>query len=215
MRDDAAGSLSILADTVGDLTTSSNFWTRPRHNKPFGRSQRDFTIRTRYVASNSQAHGYLRVAMGNQPGSSPWRGLYFSRPQNGTPTTYQAFWPSTYANFAPRFGGAYQLTDRGRTVIRGGMGFYFDSSLSLATDLVNHGPLNVSEYKSARNAPFNAVLTFGFPPDLRLPLVKQWNASIEQAFSDRDVLSVGYIGSSSDNLIAVSWADRVALRRYY
>src|SRR5260370_13921064 len=44
-------------------------------------------------------------------------------------------------------------------------------------------------------------LTFEFPSDLRLPRVKQWNASIGQAFSDGDVLSVGYIGSSSDNLI--------------
>src|SRR5260370_22352690 len=80
------------------------------------------------------------------------------------------------------------------------MGFYYGSSLSLATDLLNHGPLSVSEFN--RTAGLAKVqLTFGFPSDLRLPLVKQWNASIEQAFSDRDVVSIGYIGSSAADLI--------------
>ena len=49
--------------------------------------------------------------------------------------------------------------------------------------------------------PFSTVLRFGFPPDLRLPLVKQWNAAIEHAFSDRDVVSAGYVGSSGRDLI--------------
>jgi hypothetical protein len=34
-----------------------------------------------------------------------------------------------------------------------------------------------------------------------LPQVKQWNASVEHAFGDRDVVSVGYVGSSGQDLI--------------
>jgi hypothetical protein len=66
---------------------------------------------------------------------------------------------------------------------------------------VNGGPLNVAKYMSGRNGIFNTQLRFGFPRDLRLPLVKQWNFSIEHALDDRNVLSLGYVGSSGRNLI--------------
>src|SRR6202011_5334800 len=90
-------------------------------------------------------------------------------------------WQPHYANLAPRLGFAYRPTNGGRTVVRAGAGFYFDSSLSLATDLVNGGPLNATTYQSGRNGIFSTVLRFGFPQDLHLPLVKQWNFSLEQA----------------------------------
>jgi hypothetical protein len=38
-------------------------------------------------------------------------------------------------------------------------------------------------------------------PDLRLPRVKQWNVAVERAFTAHDVVSIGYVGSSSSNLI--------------
>jgi hypothetical protein len=202
LRDDATPSLSILADTVADLATSNKFWDTHASQQTISAVLNEISV---FAHDTWRLTRRLTATYGLRweisPAPHPGAGSMFLDPQNSTPTTFQAFWPSTYANFAPRFGVAYQLTDRGRTVVRGGMGFYYDSSLSLATDLVNHGPLNVSEYNSGRNAPFNVKLTFGFPPDLHLPLVKQWNTSIEQAFSDRDVLSLGYIGSSSDNLI--------------
>jgi hypothetical protein len=61
--------------------------------------------------------------------------------------------------------------------------------------------LNVSQYLSGRNGIFSTALHFGFPLNLRLPLVKQWNFSVERALDDRDVVSVGYVGSSGRNLI--------------
>jgi Carboxypeptidase regulatory-like domain/TonB dependent receptor-like, beta-barrel len=201
LRDDATPSLSILADTVADLTTSSNFWDSKAPQQTISAVLKEISL---FAQDTWRLSRRLTATYGLRweisPAPHPGAGSIFLDSQ-GSPTTFQAIWPATYANFAPRFGLAYQLTNRGRTVIRGGMGFYYDSSLSLATDLLNHGPLNVSQYNSARNAPFNLQLTFGFPSDLRLPLVKQWNASIEQAFSDRDVLSVGYIGSSGADLI--------------
>jgi len=202
MRDDATASLSILADTVGDLTTSNKFWAAHAPQQTISAVLKEISIFAqdtwRLTRRLTATYG-LRWEISPAPHSGPGS-MFLDPPLPGSPTTLQAIWPSTYANFAPRFGAAYQLTGRGRTVVRGGMGFYYDSSLSLATDLVNHGPLSVSEFN--RSEGLTALqLTFGFPADLRLPLVKQWNASIEQAFSDHDVLSLGYIGSSSDNLI--------------
>jgi hypothetical protein len=89
------------------------------------------------------------------------------------------------------------------------MGFYYDSSLSLATDLVNNGPLNVTQYSSQRSTFFITQLGFGFVPDLRLPRVKQWNVAVEHAFTAHDVVSVGYVGSSSSNLIRREIGDRI------
>src|SRR5207247_5231255 len=104
-------------------------------------------------------------------------------------------------HLAPRFGVAYRPLKGGRTVIRAGAGVYFDSSLSLATDMINDGPLNVSLYRSGRNGLFSTVLRFGFPPDLQLPAVKQWNVTVEHALDDHSVMSTGYVGSTVRNLI--------------
>ncbi len=77
---------------------------------------------------------------------------------------------------------------------------FYESSLSLATDLINDGPLNVSRYTSSLLFTPRKI-EFGFVPSLRLPTVKQWNASVEHAVSDHDVLSVGYVGSVGQDLI--------------
>jgi hypothetical protein len=201
LRDDAAVSLSILADTVADLTISSNFWDATAPQQTISAVLKEISL---FAQDTWRLTRRLTATYGLRweisPAPHPGAGsMFLDPPVQGSPATLQAIWPSTYANFAPRFGAAYQLTDRGRTVIRGGMGFYYDSSLSLATDLLNHGPLNVSEFK--RSGFVTERLKFGFPSDLRLPLVKQWNASIEQAFSDRDLLSLGYSGSSGEDLI--------------
>ncbi len=201
LRKDASGSLNILADTVADLATNNKFWDTTAPQQTISAVLQEISVfaqDTWRITPRLTASYGLRWEI--SPAPRPGEGSVFLDPHKGSPLTLRPIWPSTYANFAPRFGAAYQLTDRGRTVIRGGMGFYFDSSLSLATDLLNHGPLSVSEFN--RSEGLAAVqLTFGFPSDLRLPLIKQWNASIEQAFSDHDLLSVGYVGSSGADLI--------------
>jgi Carboxypeptidase regulatory-like domain/TonB dependent receptor len=202
LRRDDTPSLSILADTVADLATSSNFWAARAPQETISAVLKDaslFAQDTWHIAPRLTATFGLRWEI--SPAPRPGAGSMFLDPAvPGTPTTLQAIWPSTYANFAPRFGAAYQLSDRGRTVIHGGMGYYYESSLSLATDLLNHGPLNVSNFLRTETI-FLQHLTFGFPSDLRLPLVKEWNVSVEQAFSDHDVVSLGYIGSSGKDLI--------------
>ena len=202
IRNDATSALSILADTVPDLASSGNFW--------------DATSPQRYVSavvSEISAFGQdtwrvtprLTATYGLRWEISPapvLRGATTYDPVTGESVdVHRPTWPSTFTNFAPRFGIAYQPSSNGRTVLRAGMGFYFDSSLSLATDLVNDGPLNVSNFISPRNGFVNAQLVFGFAPSLRLPLVKQWNVSIEHALDRNDIVTAGYVGSSGSDLI--------------
>ena len=202
VRNDATGTLSILADTVPDLASSSNFWdaTSPQQYKSAVVSEI-----SAFVQDTWRVTPRLTMTYGLRWEISPaplLRGATSFDPATGqSQDVRRPTWPSTFTNFAPRFGIAYQPSSNGRTVLRAGIGSYFDSSLSLATDLVNDGPLSVSNFDSPRNGIAKAQLVFGFMPDLRLPLVKQWNASIEHAFDRNDVVTAGYVGSSGGNLI--------------
>lgn len=202
IRNDATGSLSILADTVADLESSSNFWhasSDPRYVSAVVSEISVFAEDTWRMSRRLTAVYGLRWEINPAP---LLRGAPGRDPQTDPAlNAHRPTWPSTYTNFAPRFGLAFQPRPGGGTVIRAGMGFYFDSSLSLATDLVNDGPLNVSNFSSPRNGFIGAQLIFGFMRDLRLPLVRQWNTSIEHAFSRNDIVSAGYVGSAGGNLI--------------
>jgi hypothetical protein len=73
--------------------------------------------------------------------------------------------------------------------------------MSIATEVLNGGPLNVTTLSSAVRSPASSELTFGFMPDLRLPYVDQWNLSLERAFGAQTALSAGYVGSSAHRLL--------------
>jgi hypothetical protein len=107
----------------------------------------------------------------------------------------KAIWQQTYKNLAPRFGLAYRPFGQSHTALRAGWGIYYDSSLSIATDLVNGGPFSLSLYSSAQHAPFPSLLSFGFMPGLHLPSVKQWSGTVEHVFGSRHTVSAVYEGS--------------------
>lgn len=202
VRNDATGSLSILADTVQDLANSGNFWDATSPRQYISAVVSEISV---FAQDTWRVTPRLTLSYGLRWEISPapvLRGATtFDPSTDQTQAVRQPIWPSTFANFAPRFGIAYQPFANGRTVVRAGMGYYFDSSLSLATDLVNDGPLNVTNFQSPRNGIALAQLIFGFAPGLRLPLVKQWNASIEHAFNRNDIVTLGYVGSSGNDLI--------------
>src|SRR5262249_48943162 len=113
----------------------------------------------------------------------------------------QPLWQESLRNFAPRLGAAWQATRDGRTVVRAGGGLYWDSSMSIATDILNGGPLSITSLQSAIRAPVSSLLSYGFMPDLQLPYVGQWNFSVERALGSQSVASLGYVGSSAHRLI--------------
>jgi len=110
-------------------------------------------------------------------------------------------WPLRFGNLAPRLGLAWRFGADGKTVLRAGGGLYFDSSMSIAADALNGGPLGIAQYVSARNGLFSSELTYAFLPGLRLPAVGQWNLHLERALSAHDTLSAGYVGAAGYDLV--------------
>jgi hypothetical protein len=113
----------------------------------------------------------------------------------------KSVWQKTYTNFAPRFGLAYRPFAESPTVLRAGWGVYYDSSLSIATDLVNGGPFSLSQYRGDQYAPFPSSLSYGFVPGLRLPTVSQWSGTVEHLIGGHQVVSAVYEGSAGRRLI--------------
>ena len=202
-RQDVSGADSIIAENLSDFVQTNNLWlaTSPRQvasgtlEEVSLFAEDTFRVTPRFTAKYG-------VRWEFSPAPTPSAPVNFIDPNSGTAVSLRRpLWNAAYTNLAPRLGLSYRLGDRGRTVLRLGGGLYYDSSLSFATDLVNDGPLNVSQYTSGRNGFVSTLLQFGFLPDLRMPLVKQWNASIERALSEHDFLSVAYVGSAGNDLI--------------
>jgi Carboxypeptidase regulatory-like domain len=206
-RTDATGALNILADNVVALAGGffTNFWDAKSPRNYATAIMREVSLYvqdTWHVSRRLTATYGIRWEISPAPELGSGATFKFVDPLSGNLVpSQQSLWQSTYANFAPRFGVAFQPKEGGRTVIRAGAGLYYDSSLSLASDVVSGGPLSMSDYTSGRGGPSPTTLSFGFVPELRLPVVKQWNVSVERALSSHDVVSLGYVGSSGGDLI--------------
>lgn len=141
----------------------------------------------------------------------------------GLPKLYR----SDKNNFAPRLGVAYDLTGRGRTVVRGGYGIYYDTPSQdyfllqgfavgnvgtnpvaglgtfnvNFTDSVPFGP-GVPIFGSAvvPNPPF---AVFAVDQNLRTPYIHNYNLNVQQSLTDTTVLQVTYVGSRGTKLFRV------------
>jgi hypothetical protein len=124
----------------------------------------------------------------------------------GTP-----FYRATYNNFAPRFGAAYQISERRgwETVARGGFGVFYDlGSGSLANAAVSFPylrrrvladvsyPLDSSLIEPpSPSLVLPASRIQASDPLLRLPMTMQWNVGFEQSLGSKRSLSVSYVGA--------------------
>ncbi len=130
------------------------------------------------------------------------------------------FWKTTYLNFAPRAGLAYQLHDqRGlQTVLRAGGGIFFDSGQQNSTSAFGNSPgqsanafyINVSYPLTPTqvnlpisNPPSSPYGTgYYFPQHLQLPYSFQWNLALEQALGEHQSISLTYVGSNGRRLLS-------------
>jgi hypothetical protein len=202
-RRDATGTLSVIADTLEDFTANRNVWiasSAPEYSSVVLKELSAFAQDTWRIAPRLTVTYGLRWEYSPPPVSN--LPAYYLDPTQGIVLPAAgAIWPQRFTNIAPRLGFALRPGAPGRTVVRAGAGLYYDSSLSIGTDVINGGPLSVRQYGSGRYAPFSSLLSFGFTPDLRLPVVEQHSVSVEHGWSQGDVISAGYVGSIGRHLI--------------
>jgi hypothetical protein len=126
-----------------------------------------------------------------------------------------------YANFAPRLGVAYQLSQNPerQTVVRGGFGVFYDlASSEVGTLLVSAGYPFTARNEEFGSYPLSAAAAappaitpaslssccnalVGFDPHLELPYTLQWNVAVEQGLGGQQSISASYIGSSGRRLL--------------
>jgi hypothetical protein len=131
-----------------------------------------------------------------------------------------------FNNFAPRVSFAYDVSGKGRTVIRGGWGVFYDA---FAQDIflghfpwncgfcpgpayTGHGPGAISKLGLSAGplSPDTPVFDptsvtplgefFGASKNLPTPYVQNFNVNVQQALGSRAVLQVGYVGTKGTKL---------------
>jgi hypothetical protein len=121
-------------------------------------------------------------------------------------------WETTFANFAPRVGIAYQLNKEGNFVIRGGVGVLYDAANSAAGDaFADSYPIMNGSSSFAQAFTFSqlgatsvariAAPFYIFDPHLKLPYSIQWSASVEREFGSQQAISVAYVASDNRRLL--------------
>jgi hypothetical protein len=143
---------------------------------------------------------------------------------NGGVETGQLFRPDRN-NFAPRFGFALDVTGRGRSVLRGGYGVFFDRifnnfwmdsrSNHLSFGLYsNLPPLRQFDYR----VPITGALTAPLPrrperevavdTDLRTPYVQSWFFGWQQQLSPNMVFEINHTGAVGRKLATTDLINR-------
>jgi hypothetical protein len=203
IRRDPTGNLGVIADDLLALSDKRNLWIATATGQNGSADVEEVSL---WLQDTWQATSRLTIAAGlrwefSLPPISSDKTNFLDLETNTVFTGKHQLWQESYRDFAPRAGVAWLLTRDGRTVLRAGGGLYYDSSMSIATDILNGGPLSVSRLSSGIHAPFPASLDYGFMPDLQLPEVAQWNIAVERALGPHDLLSLGYVGSAGWNLL--------------
>jgi hypothetical protein len=129
-------------------------------------------------------------------------------------------WKTTYNNFAPRVGVAFQLNRRPgkETVLRAGGGLFYDTGTTLSAEgyygvgttgfgnFSGQGgfPATLAQVAAtpAPNAasPYNAPV-FAYDPNLKLPYTGQWNVAVEQSLGAQQSLTLNYVASAGRRLL--------------
>ena len=205
IRRDELASLSAVADDINAATDKRFYWigTSPRLSRAAQVTELSLWAQdTWQISQRVTLTAGLRWEYSPPPFPEDEPYPYFLHPATNTVfNDREPLWPVEYNNFAPKLNVAWRMTKSGSMVLRAGAGVFYDSSLSIATDLINNGPLNISQFTSGRAGLFSSLLSYGFMPDLKLPRLVEWNLTMDRALTSHDVLSAGYVGSSGRRLL--------------
>ncbi|MDE1161483.1 MAG: TonB-dependent receptor [Acidobacteriaceae bacterium] len=152
-----------------------------------------------------------------------------------------SLYPSDKNNFAPRLGFSYQPFEGGTTVIRGGIGMYYDQPIMAAflnNSTSNSSPLGVQAnpgtsfpyYSTTSTAgtlqsgvPVFGTTTqgcsstspcggFSIDQNMRTPYVWNYNLNIEQQLGPKMLAQIGYVGNESRKLLAIRDINQAKLQ---
>ncbi len=127
-------------------------------------------------------------------------------------------------NFAPRLALAYDVTGKGKTVIRAGWGLFYDAfsqdiflghlpwncvfcpgpaypglgSQALATGSISGSPLAAGTPVYSGYGPEGDF--FSVDPNMRTPYIQNFNLNLQQQLGGKTVFQIGYVGSKGTKL---------------
>lgn len=121
-------------------------------------------------------------------------------------------WRNNYGNFAPRISISFQPGNNEAWVIRGGLGIRYETTNREAGDVyVDSYPLLTGQ--SRFNVPFSfstpsppsspsvGVPLSVFEPNLKLPYLIEWNASVQRLLGSRQAVSAAYVANAGRRLL--------------
>jgi hypothetical protein len=148
--------------------------------------------------------GFPKSAIGRVPvASDPAVTALFHGLPNGVMNTDNATW-------APRFGFAYDVTGHASTVVRGGLGVFYEriegnfifSSVNnppfIQQSLIYNG--NVENPTGGVLQSFPAQISNSHYLDMKNPRTLNWSLGVQQKLSRDLMLDVAYVGSGAANL---------------
>jgi hypothetical protein len=128
-------------------------------------------------------------------------------------------WHTRFGNFAPRIGGAYQVTPK--TVVRGGFGLFYDLGYGNIGNASGNFPYTRNKFifesglgvpfdlssPDFQPPPFSTTITpdvlgiTAVDPNLQTPFTTEWNAAIEQELGTNQRLTATYVGADARRLL--------------
>ncbi len=130
----------------------------------------------------------------------------------GTP-----LYETTYNNFAPRIGLAYQLRTKAgaETILRGGFGVFYDLGSGETSFAFGPGAFPYATTRNLLNPAFPLVdptpappgpvpsqsSIIAFEPDFKLPYTIQYSFGVEQSLGTNQTLSATYVGARGRRLL--------------
>ena len=141
----------------------------------------------------------------------------------------ERLYETRYLNFAPRFGIAWQMSNRQgwERVVRGGIGNFYDTGFGVSGIAFDHIypyylskvlprlPYPLTDEQMAAPDPATVLPQQFWQMDrhIKTPYTLQWNASVEQSLGRDQSITVTYVGSKGNNpLRRENW--RIQLEDY-
>jgi outer membrane receptor protein involved in Fe transport len=223
----------FLSGTLGSGFQYSGDTTRHTFENSFGFYVQDsFRVNPRLTLNFGLRYDYFGVVgeknnlLSNITSVAPSTGDgTFTLTQVGQPGLKSLYNPDK-KDFAPRISAAWDVTGKGRTVVRAGFGIFYDafsqdmvlghlpyptffspgpaynpvgpSPIISATIAGNLDP-GVPVYAAPSCADFECD-TFAFDRNIKMPYMENYNLNIQQQLGSRAVVQIGYVGSQGHRL---------------